>query len=690
MGKSSSFSSEDINDLKEILEIEKLSKLLEQFYYATGLANSIVDLNGNILHGVGWKSICTEFHRKHEISLERCLKSDTILANQLKKKEKYSIYICKNGMVDVATPITIDGVHIANLLIGQFFFETPDKDFFIKQAEELGFDKKEYIEALEECQIYNKETILRFLDFFNGLINMIGESALKTIKQKKQNEEKDKRAAELIIADKELAFQTQEKADRAAELIIANKELVFQNQEKEKRATELVIANQELASEITLREMSLKKIEELLHFDSLTGLPNRVMLVDRLRQAINLAKRIIKPIGILFLDLDGLRTVNDNFGRSQGDELLKAVAARLVDLVRETDTIARVSGDEFIIMVQNMRSVDDILKVADKIVGAFRQPFKLNQNEINVTTSVGISVFPTDGETYETLIKNADLAMHKAKEKGKNQLVLCNTIMKDIIAEKMKLSNDLYRSLERNEFEVYYQPQINLNTKKIVGLEALLRWNHPELGLVSPVKFIHLMEKTGLINPVGKWVLHTVCTQNKAWQKAGLLPVRIAVNLSIIQFQNHEIVSQIKKILDETKLLPQYLELEITESIAMWDTDHIVRVLNAFQEMDIYISIDDFGTEYSSLTYLKLLPINRIKIPMPFIQGINVDKKDEEIIKTIIVLARIMELDVIAEGVETQQQESFLMQWKCDEIQGYYYYKPMPAKEIEGLLQTNN
>lgn len=690
MGKSSSFSSEDINDLKEILEIEKLSKLLKQFYYATGLANSIVDLNGNILHGVGWKSICTEFHRKHEISLERCLKSDTILANQLKKKEKYSIYICKNGMVDVATPITIDGVHIANLLIGQFFFETPDKDFFIKQAEELGFDKKEYIEALEECQIYNKETILRFLDFFNGLINMIGESALKTIKQKKQNEEKDKRAAELIIADKELAFQTQEKADRAAELIIANKELVFQNQEKEKRATELVIANQELASEITLREMSLKKIEELLHFDSLTGLPNRVMLVDRLRQAINLAKRIIKPIGILFLDLDGLRTVNDNFGRSQGDELLKAVAARLVDLVRETDTIARVSGDEFIIMVQNMRSVDDILKVADKIVGAFRQPFKLNQNEINVTTSVGISVFPTDGETYETLIKNADLAMHKAKEKGKNQLVLCNTIMKDIIAEKMKLSNDLYRSLERNEFEVYYQPQINLNTKKIVGLEALLRWNHPELGLVSPVKFIHLMEKTGLINPVGKWVLHTVCTQNKAWQKAGLLPVRIAVNLSIIQFQNHEIVSQIKKILDETKLLPQYLELEITESIAMWDTDHIVRVLNAFQEMDIYISIDDFGTEYSSLTYLKLLPINRIKIPMPFIQGINVDKKDEEIIKTIIVLARIMELDVIAEGVETQQQESFLMQWKCDEIQGYYYYKPMPAKEIEGLLQTNN
>jgi len=460
--------------------------------------------------------------------------------------------------------------------------------------------------------------------------------------------------------------------------------------EIEELAAELVIVNKELANEIALRELSLKKIEELIHFDSLTGLPNRVMLVDRLRQAINLAKQTNKPIGILFLDLDGFRTVNDTFGRSQGDELLKTVAARLVDLVRETGTIARISGDEFIIMIPNMTSVDYILKVANNIVDAFRQPFELNQNEINVTTSVGISVFPADGETCEILIKNADLAVHKAKEMGKNQLVFCTTIMKDIIAENMKLSSDLYRSLKRDEFEVYYQPQINLDTKKIVGLEALLRWNHPELGLVSPVKFIHLMEKNGLITPIGKWVLHTVCMQNKAWQKSGLPPIRIVVNLSMIQLQNHEILSQIKEILDETKLPPQYLELEITESIAMWNTDYIVQILNAFQEMGIYISIDDFGTEYSSLQYLKLLPINRIKIPMLFIQGINVDKKDEEIIKAIIALARIMGLDVIAEGVETQQQDSFLTQWKCDDIQGYYYYKPMPAKEIEGLLKTNN
>ncbi len=447
-------------------------------------------------------------------------------------------------------------------------------------------------------------------------------------------------------------------------------------EEKEKRAAELHIANQ--------------KIEQLAYCDFLTGLPNRVILVDRLRQAIDLAKRIKKKIGILFLDLDGFKTINDTFGHFQGDELLKDVAARLVNLVRESDTVARMGGDEFIIMVQNLESDDDILTVANKIIDAFRQPFDLNHNEIYVTASIGISIFPEDGETHELLLKNADLAMYKAKEMGRNQSVLCTTIMKDIITENMKLSNSLYRSLERNELEVYYQPQISFNTKKIVGLEALLRWNHPELGLVYPGKFIHLAEQTGLINSIGKWVLQTVCMQNKAWQEAGLPPMRIAVNLSIIQFQNSEIASQIKEILEETKLLPQYLELEITENIAMRDTDYIIRVLNAFQEMGIYISIDDFGTEFSSLKYLKLLPINRIKIPMLFIQGVNVDERDEAIIKTIIVLARNMGLDVIAEGVETHQQESFLAQQMCYEMQGFYYYKPMPAREIEVLLRTDS
>lgn len=518
----------------------------------------------------------------------------------------------------------------------------------------------------------------------------------------KENKKKSDLTAELVIANKELADQNQENADleaelviankeiadRAAELVVANKELDYQNDEKADRATELVAIIKELANQITLRKQALAKIEQIEYYDSLTGLPNRLMLMDRLKQAINLAKRIEKPLGILFLDLDDFKMVHYTLGQVQGDELLKAVANRLTNLVRESDTVARVGNDKFIIMVQNSESADHILIVANKIIDAFIKPFKLNHNEIHMTTSIGISIFPTDGETHEILVMNADLAKFKAKERGKNQSVLCTSIMKDIITENMKLSNGLYQSLEKNELEVYYQPQISLKTKEIIGLEALLRWNHPELGLVLPGKFIFLAEQTGLINSIGKWVLNTVCRQNKAWQDAGLPPVRIAVNLSIIQFQNPEIISQIKKILEETNLSAQYLELEITESIAMRDTDHVIRVLKAFQDMGIFISIDDFGTEYSSLQYLKLLPINRIKIPKPFIQSINVDERDEAIIETIIILAKRMGLDVMAEGVETEQQEAFLTQRMCDDMQGFYYYKPMQANEIEVLLRT--
>ncbi|PKM58299.1 MAG: diguanylate cyclase [Firmicutes bacterium HGW-Firmicutes-3] len=505
-----------------------------------------------------------------------------------------------------------------------------------------------------------------------------------------QKEEKADMQAELDIADKEVDDQKEEKADLEAELVIVNKEVANQKEEKADVEAELATTIKELANQITLRKEALEKIEQIMHYDSLTGFPNRVRLEDKLRHEINIAKRHEKRIGILFLDLDGFKPVRNTLGQFQEGEFIKTVAVRLKNLVQESDIVARLGGDKFIIMIQNPENSEFVRTVANKIITAFRQPFEVNQNEIYVTVSIGISVFPRDGETHEDLIKNAELAMYKAKEKGKNQSVLCTTIMKEIIRENMKLSNGLYRALERDELEVYYQPQISQDTKKIVGLEALLRWNHPGLGVVPPGKFIFLAEQNGLIIPIGKWVLHTVCKQNKAWQEAGLTPIRIAVNLSIIQFQNLEIMSQINEVLEATNLLPKYLELEITESIAMRDTVYIIDVLNTFQKMGIYISIDDFGTEFSSLQYLKLLPINRIKIPMPFIQGINIDKRDEWIIETIIVLARKMGLAVIAEGVETRQQDSFLKKRLCGGIQGYYYYKPMPAKDIEVLLHTNS
>ena len=452
------------------------------------------------------------------------------------------------------------------------------------------------------------------------------------------------------------------------------------------RTVQLVEANHELAQEIELRKRIQKEIEHLAYYDHLTGLPNRLMLLNRLNLAIDLAKRIEKPIGILFMDLDGFKVVNDTMGHVQGDELLKAVASRLHKLVRKSDTVARMGGDEFIIMAQNLGRADKIERIAEKIFEVFKKPFLLNNQEVYMTASIGISLFPADGESGEMLIKNADLAMYDAKEKGKNQCAFCTSIMKELVAENMMLSNGLYRAMERNELEVYYQPQISFLSGKIVGLEALLRWNHPDLGVVSPEKFIHLAEQTGLIIPIGAWVLRQVCQQNKTWQDAGLPLIRIAVNLSIVQFQNPEIVNEIQGILAEADLPPQYLELEITESIAMRDTSFIIKVLSAFKKIGVYLSIDDFGTEFSSLKCLKLLPIDRIKIPMPFIQGINRDEKDEAITKAIIVLAKNMGMDIIAEGVETVQQQAFLSQQQCDVMQGYYYYKPMPEKEIEKIL----
>ena len=443
--------------------------------------------------------------------------------------------------------------------------------------------------------------------------------------------------------------------------------------------------NKEMADHLIAQE----RIKYLAYHDHLTGLPNRLLFSDRLNQSILLAPRIEGTIGVIFLDLDNFKIVNDAMGHDQGDELLKLVATRLSGVVRKSDTVARIGGDEFIIMVQDLKNVDGAIKIADKIINSFNQPFKINDQDTYISASMGVSIYLTDGEDVETLIKNADMAMYQAKEMGKNQYVFCSPLMKTNIIESMKLGNSLHRALERDELVIYYQPQVSYSSKKIVGLEALLRWNHPELGLISPCRFIPIAEQTGLIIPIGDWVLRNACMQNKAWQDAGLPRIRVAVNLSIIQFQNLNIANQIADILRETGLDPNYLELEITESIVMKEADYIVQTLNALKKLGITIALDDFGTDYSSLRYLKQLPIDRIKIAMPFVQGIAVNDKDEAITKAIIVLARNLEMSVIAEGVETKQQQNFLTRRMCDEMQGFYYYKPMPAREIEAILRKN-
>ncbi len=434
--------------------------------------------------------------------------------------------------------------------------------------------------------------------------------------------------------------------------------------------------------------VQINTIEQLAYYDHLTGLANRLLFADQLDQAILQAKISDKILAVLFLDLDAFKIINDTMGHALGDQLLIDLSKRLLDVLNTTGTVSRFGGDEFIIFVNNLTNSDDVSRIAEKILDVFNKPFLLNDYESFITASIGIALYPIDGENKELLIKNADLAMYKAKAKGRNQYEICTPLMKTIMAENVEIFNSLHRALERNELLLYYQPQVSQQSGQIIGVEALLRWNHPELGLVTPDKFIPIAERTGLITSIGDWVLRNACKQNKLWQDAGLPCIRMALNLSIHQFHNPQIVNQVSAILKETGLHPDYLELEITETIAMQETDHIIDVLKSFQKMGITISIDDFGTEYSSLNYLKHLPVDRIKIAIPFVQGIGVSDKDEAITIAIIHLAKNLGLDVIAEGVENKQQLNFLTHHLCHQIQGFYYYKPKPAHEIEALLRN--
>ncbi|ULO06903.1 EAL domain-containing protein [Paenibacillus sp. 19GGS1-52] len=446
-----------------------------------------------------------------------------------------------------------------------------------------------------------------------------------------------------------------------------------------------ILAN--LLSDALVKVEAEKEIGYMAFYDDLTGFPNYTLFKKQLEQSIQSSRGTDNLIAVLFIDLDSFKSVNDTIGHLGGDEMLIQVACRLSGCLRQHDTVSRFGGDEFLIKLTEINRLEDIRKIAEKIMRAIALPVIVKGQEFFITASAGIAVYPADGESTEELIKNADLAMYASKEKGKNQYTVCSLAMKEEVLKKTQLTNSLYRALERNELVLYYQPQVSVLTKEIVGLEALIRWNHPDLGMISPATFIPLAEQTGLIIRIGQWVLETACRQNKEWQVLGLPPIRMAVNLSVVQFQDRNLLSIIDRTLSETGLESKYLELEITESAAADGDDYIVHVLHELKELGVTISVDDFGSGYSSLSRLKSLPVDRIKIDMQFVRGISTGNKDEAIAKTIIQLAKNLNLNVIAEGVETESQFEFFNKYMCDEIQGYFFYKPMPASEIEAILE---
>lgn len=447
-----------------------------------------------------------------------------------------------------------------------------------------------------------------------------------------------------------------------------------------------IISN--ILADALIKVSTEEEIKHLAFFDSLTGLPNRTLFNDRLIKQIQLSKRTEKLIGVVFIDLDSFKEINDTMGHESGDDLLKQIAGRLSVCLRKQDTVSRFGGDEFLIMITNISQIKDLTKLVCNIMKIFEIPITVKGQEFFLTASLGVSTYPLDGEDAEILIKNADMAMYTSKNQGKNKYSFCSSAIKEDVMQKMKLTNSLYRAQERNELELFYQPQVCVATKKIIGLEALIRWNHPELGMVMPKDFIHLAEQTGLIIPIGDWVLRTACSQSMAWQLIGIPPIRTAVNLSAEQFRQPDLIKTVQTALIESGLSAEFLELEITESIAMKSSTNIINTLIELKKLGLTISIDDFGTEYSSLNRLKLLPIDRIKMDKHFVNSISKSSKDDAIVKIIIQLAQKLDLKVIAEGVETKSQLDFLMKEVCDEVQGNYYFEPMPAIEIERLLRN--
>jgi len=429
------------------------------------------------------------------------------------------------------------------------------------------------------------------------------------------------------------------------------------------------------------------RIQFMAYYDALTRLPNRQLFSDRADQAIHLARRNSTALAVMFLDLDYFKSINDAIGHEGGDSLILEVSQALRETLRKTDTIARFGGDEFVILITNIADADHIARVADKVMEIFHRPVQIRGQEVFITASAGVSVFPADGEDAQTLIKHADIAMYTAKEKGKNQYAFCSANMKERVEYRVNLANSLYRALERGELRVYYQPQVNLSTGRISGVEALLRWVHPKLGMIPPSEFIPLAEQTGLINSIGAWVLETAARQAAVWKAQGLGDLRVAVNLSVAQMRAPGLVRQVAGILKSAGVDPAQVELEITESTSMREPDYIIGVLGDLKALGVTLSIDDFGTEYSSLNRLKILPVDRLKMDVQFVRGIDKSPKDRAIAVVIMDLAKSLNLKLVAEGVETRSQLDFLKERMCDEVQGFYYYRPMPADEVEKVLR---
>jgi len=442
-------------------------------------------------------------------------------------------------------------------------------------------------------------------------------------------------------------------------------------------------------SDISERKAIEAQLQFLAYHDPLTKLPNRLLLRERFDQAKHSAARGNTEcwVAMLFLDLDQFKNINDTLGHVLGDQLLLSVSERLKSCIRDTDTISRLGGDEFVILLADVMDLGIVSIVAEKILDRLADPFQIHGHTLNTSFSIGIGIYPDDGGDFDTLLKVADTAMYYAKDGGRNAYRFYTEQMNVQAMERLLLQNDLHQALKNNEFVLHYQPQLDLNTGKMVGVEALIRWNSPEAGLVLPGKFIAVAEESGLIVQIGEWVIQEVCRQIRSWQDAGYVPLVVAVNLSAIQFRRGDIVDTVTQALKKARVAPEWLELELTESILIQDVERTLSMVEQLKSTNIRLSIDDFGTGYSSLAYLKRFKVDKLKIDQSFIRNLEVDRDDAAIVRSIIQLAHGLDLRVIAEGVESDKQLAILRNYGCDEVQGYFYSHPLPPEKLVKFLK---
>jgi len=431
-----------------------------------------------------------------------------------------------------------------------------------------------------------------------------------------------------------------------------------------------------------------RRMSFLAQHDSLTQLSNRMVLNDRLTQAIAMARRHGQKLAVLFLDVDRFKHINDSLGHAIGDRLLQSVSQRLLTCVRRSDTVSRQGGDEFVILLSEVARAQDAAVCADKVLLSLSTPHRIDEHDLHITVSIGIATYPDDGMDTETLMKNADFAMYEAKENGRNNYKFFKPAMNVRAIERQSLETGLRQAIEQQEFVLHYHPLMNLNTGAITGAEALVRWRHPERGLVPPLHFIPIAEESGLIVPIGRWVIFEACRQAQAWEKAGRQPMRISVNVSAVELRNKDFVASVRDVLTETGLNPSHLELELTETFLMQDWKSTAAVLHALKDMGVQLALDDFGTGYSSLSYLKRFPIDTLKIDQSFVRDLTTDADDASIVSAVISMGKSLHKRVVAEGVETREQLAFLQQQNCPEAQGYYFSKPVVAGDFGQMLNA--